>query len=165
VHGVQGEAELGAIVGDALVGAQDVLELRRIALVARLGLVDVVDGEVAEFLEAAGVLFLEGAAALEEAGEVLRGVSWARAVRGRAPTRALAMLALRRLSSVDTPTSECRTSCTRCCVCASWPSVRCSGDAGAKASIGDDSAASSAAAGAVLKSGLKLSPVATGGIE
>jgi hypothetical protein len=36
---------------------------------------------------------------------------------------------------------------------------------GAKASIGDDSAPSSAAAGAVLKSGLKLSPVATGGIE
>jgi hypothetical protein len=111
------------------------------------------------------MLFLEGAATLEEAGEVLWAlVSWAHTMRGRAPTLALAMLALRRLSSVDTPTSECRTSCTRCCVCASWPSVRCSGDAGATASIGDDSAPSSAGADTVLKSTLKLSLVA-GGIE
>ena len=73
VHGVQGEAELGAIVGNALVGVQDVLELGRVALVASLGLAQAVDGEAAQLLEAGGVFLLEGAAALEEARKVLWG--------------------------------------------------------------------------------------------
>jgi hypothetical protein len=73
VHGVQGEAELGAIVGNALVGVEDVLELGRVALVASLGLAQAVDGEAAQLLEAGGVFLLEGAAALEEARKVLWG--------------------------------------------------------------------------------------------
>jgi hypothetical protein len=43
--------------------------------------------------------------------------------------------------------------------------VRCSGDAGATASVGDDSAPSSVGADTVLKSGLKLSPPAPGDIK
>jgi plasmid stability protein len=42
VHGVQREAELRAIVRDALVGVEDELELRRVALMARLGLAQAV---------------------------------------------------------------------------------------------------------------------------
>ena len=74
------------------------------------------------------------------------------------------MLALRRFSSVETPTSDCSTSWTRCCVCTSCEPVRCSGDAGATASMGEASAPSSAGAGAALKSGLKLSAVSMGGM-
>jgi hypothetical protein len=44
---VQGKAELGAIVGDALVGVEDLLELRRVGFVARIWLAQVVDCEVA----------------------------------------------------------------------------------------------------------------------
>jgi hypothetical protein len=117
VHGVEGEAELRAVVGDALVGVQDELELRRVALMARLGLAQAVNGEATQLLEAARVLLLERAATLEEAGKVLgRALAGALDSGGEAPTRALAMLALRRLRSVETPTSECSTSCTRCCV-------------------------------------------------
>jgi hypothetical protein len=80
-------------------------------------------------------------------------------------TLALAILALRRLSSVDTPTSEWRTSWTRCCVSVSCDAVRCSGDAGATASMGDDSAGpSSVGAEMVLRSGLKLSALSMGGM-
>jgi hypothetical protein len=75
------------------------------------------------------------------------------------------MLALRRLSSVDTPTSECSTSWTRCCVCVSCDARRGSGEtgaAGAAGSIGEDSGPSSEGAGAALKSGLKLSALSMG---
>ena len=179
VHGVQGEAKLGAVVGDALVRVQHELELRRVALMARLRLAQAVDGEAAQLLEAAGVLLLKGAATLEEAGKVL---GWPLAGRrfhggGEAPTRALAMLALRRLSSVETPTSECSTSCTRCCVCASCADVVvvvgcCSGEdgAGAAASMGEGRpppswAGAGAGADAVLsKLGLKLSVLSMGGM-
>jgi hypothetical protein len=78
------------------------------------------------------------------------------------PTRALAMLALRRFSRVDTPTSECSTSWTRCCVCVSCDVVRCSGEVGAAASIGEASAPSSAGADVPLKSGSKVSVVSIG---
>lgn len=116
------------------------------------------------------MLFFQGPATLEEAGEVLRAVGQPSPIRcgEGALTRALAMLAFSRLNSVVTPTSECRTSCTRCCVCESWGSARCSGDAGAAmSSMGETGAASSfgpAAVGA-LKSGLKLSLLAMGGME
>jgi hypothetical protein len=131
---------------------QHLLELRRVALVARVGLAQAVDGEAAQLLEAGRVLLLERAAALEEAGKVLRRALAGALGGGEAvPTRALAMLALRRLRSVETPTSECSTSCTRCCVCA--------GDVGAAASMGEGRPPSSA-----LKSGLKLSALSMGGM-
>jgi hypothetical protein len=98
--------------------------------------------------------------------------------RGRR-TRALAMLAFRRLSSVLTPISECRTSCT-CCwergSCASFKRVwssECGASAGADASTGDVGAAASLlgwpwwplglAWKSELKSGLKLSVLSMGG--
>lgn len=78
------------------------------------------------------------------------------------------MLALRRLSSVETPASECSTSWTRCCVCVSCDAVRCSGDAGtgagAGASTGDDRAPSPLGAETAVKSGLKLSALSMGGM-
>ena len=76
------------------------------------------------------------------------------------------MLAFSRFSSVVTPMSECRTSCTRCCVCVSWGGARCSGDASAAvSSMGETGAASSLGPARVLKSGLKLSLLAIGGME
>ena len=81
------------------------------------------------------------------------------------PTLALAMLALRRFSSVATPTSECSTSCTRCCDWPSWgAAVRCSGDVGAASSMGEARAPSFVGVDAPLKSGLKLSVLSMGGI-
>lgn len=68
---MQGEAELGAIIGNALVGMEDLLELRLVTLVARIGLADIIEPQTTEFLEAARMLFFEGAAALEEVGKVL----------------------------------------------------------------------------------------------
>jgi hypothetical protein len=166
VHGVQGEAELGAVVGDALVRVEDLLELRLVALMACLGLAHAVERQAAQLLEAGSLLFLDGAPALEEVGEVLPCLS-ARVPamsRGRPPTLALAMLALRRFSSVATPTSECSTSCTRCCEWPSWSAVRCSGDVGAASSMGEARAPSFVGVDALWKSGLKLSVLSMGGI-
>lgn len=75
------------------------------------------------------------------------------------------MLAFSRFSNVVTPMSECRTSCTRCCVCASCGGARCSGDAGTGAgvSMGETGAASSLGPEVLLKSGLKLSLLTMGG--
>jgi hypothetical protein len=122
VHGVEGKAELGAIVGDALIRVEDLLELRLVALVSGVGLSYAIECQAAQFLEIAGMLLLKGSPAFEEAGEVLRSVL--AHLNAAEPTwwlltLALAMLALRRFSRVETPTSECKTSCTRCCVCAS----------------------------------------------
>jgi hypothetical protein len=74
------------------------------------------------------------------------------------------MLALRRFSRVETPTSECRISCTRCCVCASWGALRCSGDAGVASSTGEASTPSCVGDDALFKSELKLSVPSIGGI-
>lgn len=84
------------------------------------------------------------------------------------------MLALRRFSSVLTPISECSTSWTFCCSCASGAS--CLGScawatgAGAVVSTGDAGAFSalllaSCRVDDALKSGLKLSVLSMGGSE
>ena len=72
------------------------------------------------------------------------------------------MLAFRRFSRVETPTSECRISWTRCWLCASWGVLRCSGVVGAASWIGDARAPSFAGSDALLKSGLKGSAMSTG---
>lgn len=170
MHGVKREPKLGAIFGNVLVCVEDKFELGCIRLVARVCFAQTVEGQPTQLLQAAGMLFLQGPAALEEAGEVLRAAGQQHGVRrgdGR-PTRALAMLAFSRLSSVVTPMSECRTSCTRCCVCESWAGARSSGDEGkgvAVSSIGETGAASSFGPVDALKSGLKLSLLAMGGME
>lgn len=118
---MQGETELGAIIGDALVRVEDLLELGCVRLVASISFAQAIQGQARELLQAAGVLLLERPAALEETGEVLRVAGQpecANCAEG-ARTRALAMLALSRFNSVVTPISECKTSCTRCCVCVS----------------------------------------------
>jgi hypothetical protein len=56
MHGVQSKAKLGAIVGDALVRVENLLELRLIALVPRIGLSYTIEGQAAQLLEAAGML-------------------------------------------------------------------------------------------------------------
>jgi hypothetical protein len=135
---------------------------------ARVCFAQTIESQPTQLLQAAGMLFFQGPAALKEAGEVLRAVGQQHGLRcgdGR-PTRALAMLAFSRLSNVVTPMSECRTSCTRCCVCESWAGARSSGDEGAAvSSIGETGAASSFGPVDPLKSGLKLSLLAMGGME
>lgn len=179
---MEGKAKLGAIVGDALIGMHDLLELDLVALMAGLSFADVFEREAAELLETVGVFLLHGTAALEEAGEVLGVLATEPgSAMERRRTRALAMLAFKRLSSVLTPISECRTSCT-CCwergSCASFGrawSSDCGASAGADASTGDVGAAASLlgwpwwplalalAWKSELKSGLKLSVLSTGG--
>jgi hypothetical protein len=56
MHGVQSKAKLGAIVGDALVRVENLLELRLIALVPRIGLSYAIEGQAAQLLEATGML-------------------------------------------------------------------------------------------------------------
>jgi hypothetical protein len=53
---------------------EDLLELCLVALVPCVWLSYAVERQAAQFLEAAGVLFLKGSAAFEEAGEVLSSV-------------------------------------------------------------------------------------------
>lgn len=77
MHSMQGEAELSAVVGDALVGMEDLLELRLVAFMARVWLAYTVEGQAAQLLEAASMLLLKGASTLEEVGKVLRaGLAW-----------------------------------------------------------------------------------------
>lgn len=56
MHGVQSKTELGAIVGDALVRVENLLELRLVAFVPRIGLSYAIEGQAAQLLEAAGML-------------------------------------------------------------------------------------------------------------
>lgn len=79
-------------------------------------------------------------------------------------TLALAMLAFSRFSKVETPESECSTSCTRCCICASVGAGPSTGElTAAPSSTGAEVGPSvSEGAGPVLKSGLKLSEFSIG---
>lgn len=112
MHGMQRKTELGAIVGDALVRVEDLLELGCVRLVTGISFAQAVQGQARELLQTASVFLLERPAALEKAGEVLRVAGQPDCPRcgEGARTRALAMLALSRLNSVVTPISECRTS-------------------------------------------------------
>ena len=68
---MQSKAKLGAIVGDALIGVEDLLELRLVALVPRVGLAHPVQRQTAQLLEAARMLLLKCTPPLEEVGKVL----------------------------------------------------------------------------------------------
>lgn len=133
----------------------------------RICFAQAVEGKTTQFLQTASLFLFQGPATLKEAGEVLRIACQPDRLRCRkgARTRALAMLAFSRFKSVVTPMSEYRTSCTRCCVCVSWGGAGCTGDAGVGASMGETGSSLSFGPAVLLKSGLKLSLLAIGGMD
>lgn len=72
MHSMQRKAKLGAVVGDALVCVQYMLELGCVRFVACVCFTQTVKCQAAELLEAASVFLFQRSATLQEAGEVLR---------------------------------------------------------------------------------------------
>lgn len=113
------------------------------------------------------MLFLESSPAFEKAGKVLPSVLAVGMHKSPASwplTLALAMLALRRFSRVETPTSECNMSCTRCCVCALGGALPWSGDVGVASSMGEARAPSCVGDDTLFGSAWTLSVPSIGGI-